>query len=431
MPDPQFSSDNEAVLVRLAPAVARRLPTMLTEVRDLLVPYAPDYAQFLTDEFDEVLAAGQGFVGRLVELAERGLSRLSLDVEQGVEQTLFEEIGRAHCRDGRDLAILLSAYRAGARVAWKHVSDAALEVGVSPEVFAALAGAVFAAVDQLSTATLRGYFQEQRQTSRERDRLREDLAELLLSDRANSAAVRAAAARADWTLPREAAVVLVDRDNGPDGQPLSRLEDSCLRVWRPDVTIGIVPDPAGPGRRARLADALRGTGAVVGATVPLDRLPASLHIAEVALRLRRSNVLADDPLFAAEHLDAIIVHRDDRLLSALCQQCLAPLADLPRPVYDRLCETLACWLRNMGDRRAVAAELHIHPHTVRYRLGQLRELFGDALDDPGMRASLTLALAWGPPAQIDLTGGAEPEHDALAAQRPAEPAQREHRGQPD
>jgi DNA-binding PucR family transcriptional regulator len=36
--------------------------------------------------------------------------------------------------------------------------------------------------------------------------------------------------------------------------------------------------------------------------------------------------------------------------------------------------------------------LHVHPQTVRYRLGQLRELFGDALDEPEQRFALMLAL---------------------------------------
>jgi DNA-binding PucR family transcriptional regulator len=53
-------------------------------------------------------------------------------------------------------------------------------------------------------------------------------------------------------------------------------------------------------------------------------------------------------------------------------------------------------LLNLGNRRAVAEQLHVHPQTVRYRLGRLRELFGPALDDPATRAALLLALAWGP-----------------------------------
>ena len=40
----------------------------------------------------------------------------------------------------------------------------------------------------------------------------------------------------------------------------------------------------------------------------------------------------------------------------------------------------------------VAAELHVHPQTVRYRLARLRERLGSALDDPAARFELALAL---------------------------------------
>jgi hypothetical protein len=208
------------------------------------------------------------------------------------------------------------------------------------------------------------------------------------------AALRIAAARAEWTLPRHAAVVLINPDNEVGRVLLDRLDDSCLQLRRPQMLVTIVPDPEGPGQRKRLATALRGAGAVVGITVELDRLPASMGLAEHALSLK--HVLPDDPLFVDEHLDAMLVHRDDRLLAALRRQYLAPLASLREGTRDRLCETLKSWLMNMGNRKAVADELHVHPQTVRYRLDQLRELFGVGLDDPATRAALLLALAWGP-----------------------------------
>jgi DNA-binding PucR family transcriptional regulator len=37
----------------------------------------------------------------------------------------------------------------------------------------------------------------------------------------------------------------------------------------------------------------------------------------------------------------------------------------------------------------------VHPQTVGYRLAQLRELYGDALDDPQMRFELELVLRAG------------------------------------
>lgn len=41
----------------------------------------------------------------------------------------------------------------------------------------------------------------------------------------------------------------------------------------------------------------------------------------------------------------------------------------------------------------VAAALFVHPQTVRYRMGQLRELYGDGLEDPATVLALTVALA--------------------------------------
>ncbi|MBO0851599.1 MAG: helix-turn-helix domain-containing protein, partial [Pseudonocardia sp.] len=382
-------------LADIVPAITDRLPMILAEVRDLLADEHPDYASFLAQEFDDVVASARGFASRLVGLAER--SPGGTPGEDVLEQTLFEEIGREHFRQGQDLSGLLAAYRAGAAVAWRHVAQVALSLDASSESLAGLASAVFTAVDRLSTASLRGYAHEQSESVLARDRLREELGELLLSDRSDTAMIRAVAARAEWPLPHEAAVVLVDPENQAAREALSRLEPACLRVrgWGRDARPGggsldaaegllgaIVPDPSGPRRRARLANLLRGAHAVVGATVPLDRLPASLHIAELAMRLRRTHVLDDDPLFVGEHLDALIVHHDERLLAALRRQYLAPLDGLSAPTRDRLATTLTSWLRHMGNRQAMAGELHVHPQTVRYRMGQLRELFGPALDDP-------------------------------------------------
>ena len=50
---------------------------------------------------------------------------------------------------------------------------------------------------------------------------------------------------------------------------------------------------------------------------------------------------------------------------------------------------------------AAAATLHVHPQTVRYRLAALREVFGDALDDPAARLELAIALRMTHPAPPD------------------------------
>ncbi len=57
-----------------------------------------------------------------------------------------------------------------------------------------------------------------------------------------------------------------------------------------------------------------------------------------------------------------------------------------------LADTLRSWLLHQGHRDAVAADLFVHAQTVRYRMTQLRELYGDALDDPRTILELTVAL---------------------------------------
>ena len=83
----------------------------------------------------------------------------------------------------------------------------------------------------------------------QRERLRAELAELLMSERADLTAVRTTAAAAGWPLPTTAALVVVAP--GHAHEFLSRLDSRALPVRRPELTGAIVTDPDGPGRRTR------------------------------------------------------------------------------------------------------------------------------------------------------------------------------------
>jgi len=54
---------------------------------------------------------------------------------------------------------------------------------------------------------------------------------------------------------------------------------------------------------------------------------------------------------------------------------------------------LRSWLLHQGRRDAVAAELHVHPQTVRYRMAQVREAYGDRLTDPDVVRDLVIGLS--------------------------------------
>jgi hypothetical protein len=391
--------DSSTALSELLPALLADLPHLLDEVADALKELEPTYGDFLLVGRDEVLPAAEFAVSHLVAEAAACLEDGAVHVDgdrNDVAWALFEELGRDQWRRDQPVRTLLSAYQLGGRVGWRRIAVVAVANDLPPSALVALAEAVFRLIDELSAATISGFVEEQAQSATERERLRDVLAERLLSDRADSAVVAAAARAAGWPLPGEAAVVLLRPEDEPGREILGRMVPSALLLRHTPLPGAIVPDPDGPGRRQRLRAQLRGTSAIVGPTVPLSRLPESARVAEVAAQTLDRAAASVGPLFADEHLDALIVHRDRRLLQALREDQLRPLAAAPPASRPALQQTLRSWLVHMGNRRAVSEELGVHPQTVRYRLARVRELFGPALDDPATRLRLLLALAWEP-----------------------------------
>src|SRR3954449_10556313 len=182
-----MTTSDVTTLPDLLPTLVEDLPQVIEEVVGLLREEWPDYASFLADDPAGVTETAEAALHRLVGLAQ---CTDSAKVSAG-EGELFEELGRIEWREGRSLSALLSAYRAGARVAWRHMSRMALRRGVAPESIAMLAEAVFDFVEELSSASGRGYVDEQPSSAPAGGRLRAELAELLMSERADLTAGRA------------------------------------------------------------------------------------------------------------------------------------------------------------------------------------------------------------------------------------------------
>jgi DNA-binding PucR family transcriptional regulator len=99
------------------------------------------------------------------------------------------------------------------------------------------------------------------------------------------------------------------------------------------------------------------------------------------------------------HLATLLIQSDFEALADLRRRVLEPLSGLRPSGAERLEQTLRSWLLHQGRRDDVAAELMVHPQTVRYRMTQLRELYGDRLHDP--TAVLELVIALGVPAKVE------------------------------
>jgi DNA-binding PucR family transcriptional regulator len=108
--------------------------------------------------------------------------------------------------------------------------------------------------------------------------------------------------------------------------------------------------------------------------------------------IQRDAIREAHPLRVQEHLAEVILLHDDELARALVERRLGPLLELPVAERERLFETLRAWLDHQRHPPGVAAELHVHPQTVRYRVAKLRELLGDALETADGRLELQMAL---------------------------------------
>jgi DNA-binding PucR family transcriptional regulator len=131
--------------------------------------------------------------------------------------------------------------------------------------------------------------------------------------------------------------------------------------------------------------------------MPLARASSSLRWARQALDLARRGTggLGGDgqrAIWCDDHLVTLVLLADAELASLLSQQVLAPLRGLRPEAAARLADTMLAWLESADNAETAARRLHVHPQTVRYRLRQLTELFGDMLEDPDGRFRLQVAL---------------------------------------
>ena len=126
----------------------------------------------------------------------------------------------------------------------------------------------------------------------------------------------------------------------------------------------------------------------LGPAVAVSEAARSSRWAELAARGAPVGVVIE----AEAHLPELLLAQSPDIMAALRDRTLAPLREETQSSRARLESTLNAWLRHLGAQAAVAAELGVHPQTVRYRMGRLRELFGAELEDPEKRFALELAL---------------------------------------
>jgi hypothetical protein len=370
----------------LPPEIAAALRPVLADVADETIEAVrtlPAYARPLEGEFGAGLRIG----------VESALRHFLAEIEASgpvPRSDVYVALGRGEMRAGRSLDALLSAYRTGARVAWRRFAAAGVSAGLDPDTLYLLAESIFAYIDVLSAESAEGHALEQSAAASEAELRRRRLVRLLVRETpVDARTARAAAEEAGWPLPRALAAVAIGGEGR--GDVVTRLPVDAIAESIGDLVCALVPDPDGPGRRAEVERAVLETGAVAGLGTTVDWRRAGTSFARARGALRLSD---GEPALtvARERAGELLLRSEPQLAQELAADRLAPLDELPAGSRARLTETLRVWLAEQGRLGIVAERLGIHPQTARYRLGRLRELFGPALDDPDERFWLAVAL---------------------------------------
>ncbi|HWI23061.1 MAG TPA: helix-turn-helix domain-containing protein [Baekduia sp.] len=370
----------------LAADLRPALPHVAEEIIAVIGREVPDYRRPLRGPFGRALRLGvTSALARFIDSIENPAAADAGDVRE-----TYLGLGRLEFQTGRSIDALQSAYRIGARVAWEHFVKAA--AAYPPEVLFSLAAEIFSYIDRISSESVEGYVAEQSIADAHRSRRRAAVARLLAHGAQSEDELRVVAKEALWRLPREIAALVTA---GEDSDRLAgRLGADTVAMSEGGLIFAFVPDPDGPGRRGQIEAAVEAEQSAIGPTVAPEFAHRSLARARAAHDLIQNGTIAgEDAIVAAEeHLVTLMLTGDAALAAELTARALAPLSELKQGPRERLTETLRVWLDSPGQIRRIAETLDVHPQTVRYRVGQLRELFGERLDDPDARFELQLAV---------------------------------------
>jgi hypothetical protein len=370
----------------VADLIEPELPAITEEILATIARQVPEYRRPLEGGFGRGIRTGVNEA--LLQFV--GLIRDPDSGRRGRE--VYVELGRGEQRAGRTLDSLQAAYRVGARVAWRRLAEAGQRQNLEPEPLTLLADAIFAYIDELSADSVDGYAEAQAAIEDLRRRRRQELSAVLLREPpADPADISATAAAAEWKLPKQLAVAACSDEEL--GAIAGRMPLEVLVTIVEGRGCIVVPDPEGPGRREEIGRLAARVRLALGPAVEPALAARSWRLAKMLLGLGATEAETDGRLLRAEdHLPELILAGNPTAAGLLAARRLAPLDGLTAKARERMRETAFAYVRHRGKAVAMAAELHVHPQTARYRLNRLRELFGDDLDDPDARFELELAL---------------------------------------
>jgi sugar diacid utilization regulator len=319
-------------------------------------------------------------------------------------------------QQGISLDSFLHAARLWGQITWETVlEEARPDDPDEREAALHIAGHVLRHMDSMSVAVAAGYLAEAEGVSSDREVVRRDLLDDLISGQGDNERIRRLARSLRVRLSNDYVVVVV-RGEEPAGDDASRFalrrvveaarehlrptDGSLLVGMRQGEVVALypVPQPAeADGVRAQcaaLADALAADGASVGlsgwhpgmAQIAVGYAEADEAVQIAAASGIRGRAVAFDEVLI-DHMVRSSPH-GDRIVDGT----LRPLLDYDAERQSELVPTLRAYV-NAGFNLTKSAEtLCVHPNTVVYRLRRIRELSGRDPHDPEDLLLLFLGL---------------------------------------
>ncbi|HUZ89624.1 MAG TPA: helix-turn-helix domain-containing protein [Candidatus Acidoferrales bacterium] len=313
------------------------------------------------------------------------------------------QLGILQARGSQSVEPVLHAYRIAARVAWDAILAAwRNRPEASPEALVVTADYVFAALDEVAAEVTRTYLHAREQHMLRGTRARTRLIHALISDTFDSElAIQKQALGLSFPLANSYVALVVKSEDGV-ADLLAGLDlppRSLADITDPVSLVVLLPAEGGQGGQGdwatSLVEGLRAHGASrvragLGGEHPGLRGISRSYLeaqqaVEVGRKLRPADVLhqydevapylilAQNPLVAERY----VTHVLGRLISS--------------DPKGQMMVTLEALLASPSLKQT-AQELHLHRHTILYRLERLRELVGADLNDPDARQRLRLAL---------------------------------------
>jgi hypothetical protein len=342
----------------------------------------PAYRQLHPTQTAEVAAIATWALTRIVELWVDGGTLTARDLAR------FRGIGAARARDGRPLTAVLRAYR----VAAGHAIDAVVGYGrgrLSTDDVVALTKLWLASVDELSEALFEGYRSATEHLAGDRERALRELADdVLVGRQASAGALADRFAQLAVSVPERPYLLVVEHADEVAGRELAAalVGDFLITTRGRRVAMLLPPvDPAALGS----AVAARGWPGCLITRYPLVDMPTAYRLATDSLDSAPPYAHDGRPLLddGDAQVLALLAARGTARPDQVVASVLGALAD---PGNRHLLDGLDAYLAT-GSATAAAAQLHLHPQTLRYRLRRVREITGRDPRLPWQRLVLDVA----------------------------------------